>query len=379
MRVEVTTRFRPSPNPLPEGEGFIGLHGRKTFAGIAAVVVFLVLRRFLLVVFLTAKILGYPGALNAWEGAVDRRTIAHDGIPVDIYRGPNSTSPILIVHGVNPTGKNSLDLIRISEGLAQVGYEVFVPDLAHLKKQHLRPEDADSVRSVFQFIGRDAGIACFSYGCGPALIAASHADIRNKVRFAVDFGGYYDIRELLEFTVTEPENPIAYSKWVYLAANSDLLSDKTEQERVRLIAEKRLAGGAGDSKKDEENLSPEATGLLSIFSATTSADFRTKLAATPESFQKTLDALSPSHYVDGLRAPLVLIHLAHDPSIPAKQSIELAEVARARGIDRRLTLLQMYGHTYPALPEPGFASIIDFYIPEAVRFLGVIDHVIAIR
>jgi hypothetical protein len=292
------------------------MHRRKIVVGIVAVVVFFVLRRFLLVVFLSAKILGYPGALNAWEGPVDRQTVIHDGIAIDIYRGPKSASAILVVHGVNPTGKNSLDLIRISEGLAQSGYEVFVPDLAHLKKQHLRPEDAAGVKSVFQFIGRDAGIACFSYGCGPALIAASHAEIRDKVRFAVDFGGYYDIRKLLEFTVIEPENPIAYSKWVYLAANSDLLSEKTEQERVRQIAQERLAGRASNAK-DEQNLSPEARGLLSIFTATSAADFRTKLAATPTGFQKTLDALSPSHYVDGLRAPLVLIHLAHDPSIPA--------------------------------------------------------------
>jgi len=332
----------------------------------------------LLVLFFSAKILGYPGALDAWEGPVDRRTVIHDGIPVDIYHGPNSSSPILIVHGVNPTGKNSLDLIRISEGLAQSGYEVFVPDLVHLKMQHLRPEDADSVRSVFQFIGRDAGIACFSYGCGPALIAASHAEIRDKVRFAVDFGGYYDIREVLEFTVTEPENPIAYSKWVYLAANSDLLSDRTEQERVRVIAQKRLAGVASDAK-DEENLSAEARGLLSIFSAANAADFRTRLAATPPSFQKTLDELSPSHYIDGLRAELVLIHLAHDPSIPVEQSMELAEAARARGIGRRLTILQMYGHTYPTLPKPGLATIVNFYIPEAVRFLAAVNYVVASR
>jgi hypothetical protein len=374
----VTTPIRPSPNPVPEGEGFIGLHGRKVVAAILAIVVFFALRRFLLVLFFSAKILGYSDALNAWEGPVDRQTVVHDGIPVDIYRGPNSTSPILIVHGVNPTGKNSLDLIRVSEGLAQSGYEVFVPDLVHLKKQHLRPEDAASVRSVFQFIGRDAGIACFSYGCGPALIAASQAEIRDKVRFAVDFGGYYDIREVLEFTVTSPENPLVYSKWVYLAANSDLLSDRTEQDRVRRIAQKRLAGEASVAK-DEENLSAEARGLLSIFSATNAADFRTRLAATPSGFQQTLDELSPSHYIDGLRARLVLIHLARDPSIPAEQSIELAEAAQARGIGRRLTILQMYGHTYPALPEPRLATIVDFYIPEAVRFLGAVNHVVASR
>jgi hypothetical protein len=353
---------------------------RRNYAIAAAVLLlsFVAGRRALLVVFLAAKILGYGGWLNAWQGAVDRHTVIHDGIPVDIYRGPNSTSPILIVHGVNPTGKNSLDLIRISEGLAQTGYEVFVPDLAHLKKQHLRPEDAASVKSVFQFIGRDAGIACFSYGCGPALIAAAHADIRDNVRFAVDFGGYYDIREAMEFTVTGPPNPIAYSKWVYLGANADLLHDESEQERVRAIAQKRLAGGPRDLN-DEENLSAEARGLIAIFSATSPGDFRTRLAATPRSFQKTLDALSPSNYVEGFRAPLILIHLAHDPSIPAQQSVELAEVARARGIDSRLTVLQMYGHTYPTLPAFGFASIFDFYIPEAVRFLGVINHVLSVR
>jgi hypothetical protein len=269
-------------------------------------------------------------------------------------------------------------LIRISEGLAQGGYEVFVPDLAHLKKQHLRPEDAGSVKSAFEFIGKDAGIACFSYGCGPALIAAAHADIRDKVRFAVDFGGYYDIREAMEFTVTGPESPISYSKWVYLAANADLIADQVSRERVMRIAQQRLAGSPVQTTGDE-NLSAEARGLLSIFSATSPADFRARLAATPESFQRMLDSLSPSHYIDGLRAPLILIHLAHDPSIPAEQSMELAEVARARGIDRRLTILQVYGHTYPTLPEPGFASIVNFYVPEAVRFLGVINHVISRR
>ena len=121
------------------------------------IVLFLLVRRGLLVVFLAAKILGYPDGLNAWEGAVSRQTTVRGGIPVDVYRGSNPVSPILIVHGVNPTGKNSLDLVRVSEGLAQAGYEVYVPDLAEMKKQHLRPEDAVSVKTVFQSIGRNAG------------------------------------------------------------------------------------------------------------------------------------------------------------------------------------------------------------------------------
>ena len=100
------TANEPSPGasrlPSPGGRGFI--------AAIFGIVIFLIVRRALLVLFLSGKILGYGGALNAWEGPVARQTVIHDGIPIDIYRGPNSTSPILIIHGVNPTGKNSLDL-----------------------------------------------------------------------------------------------------------------------------------------------------------------------------------------------------------------------------------------------------------------------------
>ena len=340
------------------------------------VTTFFLARRALLVLLLSAKILGYGGALDAWKGPVARETVIHAGIPMDIYRGGNPVSPILIVHGVNPTGKDNLDLVRISQGLAQAGYEVYVPDLADMKKQHLRPEEAGSVKTIFQFIGRNAAIACFSYGCGPALIAATSPEIRDKVRYAVDFGGYYDIREMLEYVVTGPETPAAYSKWIYLAANSDLAGDENGQEQIKKIAIARAAGLPKDLVL-EENLSPGARTLLQIFTATNREEFKAHIDAAPESLQRRLDALSPSRYVRDLRAPLVLIHAAYDPSIPAQQSIELAGAARANGFEPRLTLLQMYGHTYPTLPTLTIGSLMGFYIPETFRFVDVVNHVVA--
>src|SRR5207245_8293585 len=55
--------------------------------------------------------------------------------------------------------------------------------------------------------------------------------------------------------------------------------------------------------------------------------------------------------ISRLQAPLILIHGAYDPCIPAQQSIELAEAARANGIEHTLMLLQMYGHTNPRSEE----------------------------
>jgi pimeloyl-ACP methyl ester carboxylesterase len=337
---------------------------------------FVLLRRALLVSFLGLRILGHTDALDAWKGPVRHQTVEHAGIPIDIY-GEKTASPILIVHGVNPTGKNSLDLIRISEGLAQAGYQVFVPDFSEMKKLHLQPEEAAHIKSTFQFIGRDAGIACFSYGCGPALIATADPDIRKHVRFALAFGGYFDIRETLEFVVTGPESPIAYLKWVYLEANSDLVSSADDQARLRTIAESRRLGSSSDDGIAEK-LSPEGKALLGIFMATTPEEFRARLNVGPEMLQRRLDALSPSRFIQEIRAPLILIHGINDPVIPAQQTLEFASAARKNGLDCSLTLLRMYGHVNPILPPLGMASIFNFYLPETARFLMVINHLISL-
>jgi len=73
-----------------------------------------------------------------------------------------------------------------------------------------------------------------------------------------------------------------------------------------------------------------------------------------------------------------LVHGINDPAIPAQQTIEFAAAARARGLDQSLTLLRMYGHVNPILPEIGFRNVFSFYFPETLRFLGVINRLIAL-
>jgi pimeloyl-ACP methyl ester carboxylesterase len=287
---------------------------------------------------------------------------------------------MLIVHGVNPTGKDSTDLMRISAALAQVGYQIFVPDLVEMKQQHLLPEEADRIKSAFQFIGRDAAIACFSYGCGPAMIAAAHPEIRERVRFALAFGGYFDIRETMEFIVTGPQSPAAYLKWVYLAANSDVISNADDRAKIQAFAFEHRWDGVRDIPASFiEGLSAEGKTLLGIFTAANAEDFRTRLKAAPERFTHRLDALSPAAFVDQLRAPLILVHGINDPAVPAQQSIEFAAAARARGLDCSLTLLRMYGHVHPVLPEISASSLFGFYLPETTRFVRVLNHLMDLR
>jgi fermentation-respiration switch protein FrsA (DUF1100 family) len=187
----------------------------------------------------------------------------------------------------------------------------------------------------------------------------------------VAFGGYFDIREALEHVIAGPPQSIGYLKWAYLAANSDLVRNQDDQVRLQRIAETQ--GGS------PENLSPDGQALLRIFFASSPEDFRAKLRAGPESLLRRLDGLSPSRYVKGLRAPLIVIHGINDPVIPAQQSVELAEAARTNGLACDLTLLHMYGHVQPVLPDLGATSLIGFYVPETMRLLSVLNEVVAIQ
>jgi hypothetical protein len=309
------------------------------------IVLLLVIRRALLVSILALKIIGDPAALDAWKGPVVHRTVEHAGMPIDIYGNDQSRSAILIVHGVNPTGKNSLDLVRISEGLAQSGFEVFVPDLAEMRKLHLTPEESGNIKEAFRFIGRDAGVACFSYGCGPAVAAAGDPSIRDHVRFVLAFGGYFDIRGALEFLVTGPEPPVAWAKSDYLAANPDLGATAAERRQV-----------------------------VSLFASATPEQFRMRFQNLSASIQTRLEAISPAKYLPQLRAPLILVHGLEDPVIPSQQSVEFAQAARARDLSCSLTLLRMYGHVNQVQPGLGVSSLAWFYIPEALRLLGVVNR-----
>lgn len=294
----------------------------------------------------SAKVIGYRGAMDALHGPVVRTTVQMAGFTTDIYKTPSSKSPLLMVHGVNPTGKDSPDLIRVSETLAQAGFEVVVPDFPEMKRQHVGAEQADAVADVFRAMDREAGMTCFSYGCGPALIAAS-SDIRSRVRFVVTFGGYFDMREMLEFIIVEQKGDLGYSKWQYLAANP--------------------------------NLSEAWPAVHHMFDSTTPVEFHRRFAEAPKEFRAALDQLSPSRYIQNLRAPLIIVHGAFDPCVPSTQSGELADAAARLHIPYGLTLFDVHGHTTMQYPPATWRNVLSIYIPESLKLFVTVSNVLSYR
>ena len=326
----------------------------------------------------TAKVTGYGYAFDLWRGPVTRSTIRLGAIETDVYSSSHSHFPVVLVHGVNENGKNNPELRTFAEMLAEAGFRVFVPELVRLTHQNVTPQDIDDVSLVFRSVQSDGGLFCASYGCGPALIAAARPDIRDKVRFIVTFGAYFDFTDTLRFVITAPPSQLAYSKWVYMAANADLIHD--DRDRMSLIA---LARERQEKSPEEWSLGPEDLGsegraMLSLFESENPEQFNTRLEAVPD-LRDRITRLSPSRYLAGVRSRLVIVHLESDPSIPSSESVRMAEAAKALGIPYSLTILNMYGHTKPVQLPFGIRSLFGFYLPEGLKAMRVVNEIISTR
>jgi hypothetical protein len=323
----------------------------------------------------SAKLLGYGYAFDVWRGPIARSTIRIGGISSDVYSGRKSHFPVLVVHGVNEDGKNSPEIRSVAEGLAGSGYRVFVPELVRMSHQNVTPQDIDDLSLVFKSAVSDGGIICASYGCGPALIAASRQDIRDRVRFIVTFGAYFDFMRTLQFIVTSPPSPMAYSKWVYMAANLDLVADDIDRMSLSAIADEREKLPPEEWRLGPETLGPGGRAFLLLFESRTGKEFDERLSAVPL-LKDRVTRLSPSNYFDGIRAPLVILHMKTDPSIPSSESVALAEAARARGLEENLIILNMYGHTKAVWPQPGIRSAFGFYVPEGLKAIWAMKQIL---
>jgi len=323
-----------------------------------------------------AKMLHHGRAFDWWRGPVSRSTIQIGNIPADVYVGARSRVQLLFVHGVNETGKDNADVKPAAEAFAGSGFTVVVPDLIRLKRQNVTPADIDDVVFVIRSRGVDTGIVCVSYGCGPALIAATRPQVRHLVRFIVALGGYFDLQETVRSIITGPSSPLAYSKWIYMAGNADLIANEQDRRRLIEIAAERRERPREQWTVDGKDVGPDARALIELFESVNAQEFDVRLRRIPL-LEDRIERLSPSRYISGLRARLIVVHLRSDPSIPSTESLRMAEVARSYGIPVSLTILDMYGHTTPEWPRPGLRTLFGFYLPEGWKFVRVLREILS--
>ena len=314
-------------------------------------------------------------AIDSWlapaHDAPSRAVInvpAADGraLRADLYRPTRESGALLLVHGLSPAGRHHPELARLAWTLARRGQLVLVPHFEGLAAFRLEGREVDDVRASLAHLraltSRPVGVAGFSFGAGPALLAAAEFP---DLRLAGAFGGYADLRHVIAFITTGtyrfgdqrgalPQEE--YNRWKLLALLAGFAEKADARARLEAIARRRLANPGDDTRGQEAELDGEGAAILALVVNRRDDALPALLAALPAGARRAMDALSPLPAMPRLAGRLLVAHGAGDQSIPYTESLRLAAAA---GPHERAIILETFHHVGPRPWWPSAARLRD--------------------
>jgi pimeloyl-ACP methyl ester carboxylesterase len=305
--------------------------------------------------------------------------VAGRSVSVDLYEPPAPDGALVLIHGLSPSGRRQPDLARLARLIAERGHCVVVPHIEGLARFRLSGAEVEDIRGVVAHARRrwgSVGLAGFSFGAGPALLAA--ADVPG-LRLVGSFGGYADLRHVVSFVTTgvhrwegqrHVESQEPYNRWKLLAMLAASVAREPDGVRLEAIAARRLANPADDTAALEARLDAEGRAVLALVMNEREEAVEGLLAALPAPAREALRRLSPLGAVGHIRAPLLIAHGARDPSIPYTESLRLAAAAGGRA---HLTIFETFHHTGP--PAGGLS--LTARVADGARLLLLIEDLLS--
>lgn len=276
----------------------------------------------------------------------------------DLYHpSQGARAGIVLVPGVAARGRRDARVIAIANTLARLDFTVLVPDMPGLRSYKMRSSDAREVADSFAWLASrptlapsgHIGIAGFSYGAGPVLLAALQPDIRDRVRFVLAVGGYYSMENVVTYLTTghyrvnQPAgtavsetsrlSPHPYSETAFIRSNLDFLERSVDRGFFRSYAEHI----AGDLTDDDEpvpaHLAPDAQAFYDLLTNHRPAQVPVLLDRLSARMRTELEGISPAaHNLSRLRAEVILLHGRSDNLIPYSESVALADALPANQV-----------------------------------------------
>lgn len=272
-------------------------------------------------------------------------------VQADLYRPGTPHAALLLVHGLSRAGRRHAELVRLARLLARHGQLVLVPELEGLVAFRLDGTEIDEIRGALGYLGRlspAVGVAGFSFGAGPALLAAAAYP---EIALVGSFGGYADLQNVIAYVTTGVhtfggrryvQRQEEYNRWKLLALLVGFVESERDRTLLGAIARRKLENPAVDTTPLGAQLGRAGYAVLSlVLNRQESAVGRLVADLSPRTRQ-ALASLSPLAVVSRLRGRLLIAHGMADDSIPFTESLRLAEAAGDRA---QLALLETFHHT----------------------------------
>ncbi len=318
-------------------------------------------------VMFVSQVLDLPLKPQAWfSGDVLREEVHYqssDGTTVaDVYRldDDRKHAAVVLFLGANAAGRDDPDVVNLGHALAGAGYAVMFhwsPTMA--LQANIEPAETGNLVWAFQYLAEReyvdlerVGLGGFCVGASFALVAAADPRIQDRVYFVNAFGPYYDAEDLLLQAASRsviyegersPWDPDKLTKKVLANELIETLEDPADIEALT----RRYMDGGALTAEELRSLSGQARTIVRLLDGTSPEEAEMLYGTLPEKFRSELDRISPSTYVDDIRARLLIMHDRNDRLVPAAESRRLLAATEHRG-DVRYTEVLAFEHVRPS-------------------------------
>jgi acetyl esterase/lipase len=284
--------------------------------------------------------------------------------------GVHRVGAVLLVFGVNQKGRSHPQVQRVAAAIARTGIAVMVPDSALLRTGRLDPHEVDGVVRAFQYLthridvdSEKVGLFGFSAGGSLVLLAASDARIAEHVRYVNTFGAFADARSYLASLAAHAYDldgrvvewhPAELAIEGYPKLVLEEVPNRTDRNLLASAYEDVMLAGSRpvSDAAIASQLGWQASCIYRLMIANNLDSARDAIDNLAPETQQVLHELSPLEHLDGLRAPVFVMHGLDDDLVPYVESRNLAAALRARGLLARYEEFTIFKHVQSADLDP---------------------------
>ena len=278
-----------------------------------------------------------------------------------VYRVPDGKprAAVVLALGVAPLGFEDPDAVIVGDALARAGVVVMYhwsPSMG--QRSRIEPDQIDNIVSAFEYLEEQpyvdhsrVAIGGFCVGASFALVAASHARIRDRVLVIFVFGPYFDAESLvLESASREVVFEGQTTRWepdeltIKVLANEYIQALEFPWE-ADLLARRYLEGEL-IPPEELEGLSSEARGIMCLLDGVPLPEAQAIFAGLPDRFHQGIARISPARHISGIRGRLLVMHDRDDNIVPVAESRRLVQSV-AELVDVRYTEFVAFDHVTP--------------------------------
>lgn len=278
----------------------------------------------------------------------------------DLYRPPGEGpyAAVLLFLGVAPAGRTDSRVIRLGNALARSNMVTLYYWSPIMADDRIEPEDIDNLVAAYQYLASQdyvdkerVGMGGFCVGASFSLMAASREPIRDQVTFVNAFGPYFDMRDLLGAISSKtkvygdevlPWKPDRLTRKVFIThLTQDLPETEGRALRATFLDGLPLEMAVGE-------LSTQGRAVYNLLEGVPLEEAEEYLKQIPQRTKERMALVSPSQYLDGLNARLLIMHDREDDLVPAYESRRLRDALKDRG-NARYTEFGLFDHVTPDL------------------------------